>query len=78
MKVDLSIEWIEGIEIYFECENVVESQKFKVDQEIMREKWSHSGSLCKLRVKIGKGPIVSWKGMVAKIKETYLPKDYEV
>ena len=27
---------------------------------------------------MGKSPIVNWKGMVDKIKETYLPKDYEV
>ena len=28
--------------------------------------------------KEGKGPIVTWKGMVAKIKQAYIPKDYEV
>ena len=36
MEVDLSIEWIEGIENYFECENVIVSQKVKVAQERMR------------------------------------------
>ena len=30
------------------------------------------------RDKERKGPIASWNGMVAKIKETYLPKDYEI
>ena len=39
IELYLSIQWIEGIENYFECENVIVSQKVKVDQEIMREKW---------------------------------------
>lgn len=28
--------------------------------------------------KRGKKPIASWKAMVTKIKENYLPKDYEI
>ena len=30
------------------------------------------------REKDGKGPIVTWKGMVSKVKKTYLPNEYEV
>lgn len=30
------------------------------------------------REKEGKKPIATWKGMLSKIRETYIPKDYEI
>lgn len=36
MELELVIEWIEGLEKYFECENVAEAQKVKVAKSRLR------------------------------------------
>lgn len=73
------MEWIEGLENHFECESVSEAQKVKVAKSRLRGAvvtwWKF---IQDERKKEGKHPTTTWKGMVAKIKETYLLEDYEV
>ena len=73
------MEWIEGMENYFECEGVTEAPKVKVEKERLRGPsltwWKF---IQEEREKEGKKPISNWKDMVAKFKEKYLLEDYEI
>lgn len=79
MEAESVMEWIEGMENHFECEGVTEAQKVKVAKSRMRGVvvtwWKF---IQNEREREGKIPISTWKGMVSKIRETYLPEDYEV
>lgn len=75
-KVDpnLIMEWIEGMENHFECDGVFDAQNVKVARSRLRgialTWWKF---LQTEREKEGKGPITSQIGMVAKIKQAYIP-----
>ena len=79
MEENLVMDWIEGMENHFECDGVTEAQKVKVSKSRLR-----GSTLTWLkfiqteREKEGKQPISTWKGMVAKVKEAYMPDDYEI
>lgn len=79
MEFDLVMEWIEGMENYFQYEGISEAQRVKVAKSRLRGVsltwWNFVQDE---RVKEGKKPITKWKGMVAKMREAYLPDDYEV
>ena len=79
MEPELIMEWIEGLENHFDYDNVTEAQKVRIAKTRLRGTaltwWKFVQDE---REKEGKNPITSWKGMVAKMKETYLPDDYEV
>ena len=79
MDTELVMEWIEGMENHFYYEGVSEAQKVKVAKSRLRgapltwwkflqEEWEREG----------KKPIAKWQAMVTKIRENYLPKDYEI
>lgn len=79
MEPDLVMDWIEGMENHFECDGVTEAQKVKVAKSRLRGSaltwWKFVQTE---REKEGKQPISAWKGMVAKVKEAYMPNDYEI
>ena len=79
MDPDLIMERIEGMENQFECGGVFDAQKVKVARSRLRGTtltwWKFVQTKSE---KEGKGPIVTWKGMVDKIKQAYIPKDYEI
>lgn len=73
------LEWLEGMENYFESENVIEAQKVKVAKARMRGAsltwWKFVQAE---REKEDKNPYANWKSMVRKIQQTHLPEDFEV
>ena len=79
MNSELVMEWIEGMENHFECEGVSEAQKVKVAKARLRGPaltwWKF---IQEEREREGKKPITNWKAMVAKIRDNYLPEDYEI
>ena len=79
MDPNLIMEWIEGMKNYFECNGVSDAQKVKVEKSrligIALTQWKFVQIE---REKEGKSPIVTWKGMVAKIRQAYIPEDYEI
>ena len=79
MDPDSVVDWIDSIENHFECDGISEAQKVMVAKSRLRGSaltwWKFVQTE---REKDGKGPIVTWKGMVSKVKQTYLPDDYEV
>ena len=73
------MEWIEGMENYFEYLNIIEAQKVKVAKSRMRGPTLTQYKFIQGEgVKEGKNPIAIQKGMVANVRETYLPKYFEV
>ena len=79
MEADLVMDWIEGMENHFECDGVTKAQKIKVAKSRLRGSTLTWWKFIQIeREKEGKQPISTWKGMVAKVKEAYLPKDYEI
>lgn len=73
------LQWVEGMENNFECEVITKAYKFKVTKSRLRGKaltWLNH--LQEERVKEGKHPIENWQEIVNKIKEAYLPKDFEI
>lgn len=79
MGPEVVIEWIEGMENHFECDGISEAQKVKLAKSRLRGAaltwWKF---VQEERQKEGKNPIATWKGMLAKVRETYIPKDYEI
>ena len=79
MDTELVMEWIEGMENHFDCEGVTEAEKVKVAKSRLRGAaltwWKF---LQEERKREGKKPIANWQAMVTKIKENYLPEDYEI
>ena len=73
MDVEVVLEWIESIENYFECEGTIEAQKVRFKKSRLKGQaltwWSF---VQEARESEGKNPIAKWKGIVEKIKETYL------
>lgn len=69
MDPDLVVDWIDNIENHFECDGIFEAQNVVVPKSILRSSaltwWK---SVQTKREKDGKGPIVTWKGMVNKVK----------
>ena len=79
MYLDLIMEWIEGMENHFECYGTSNVQKFKVEKSRLRGNALTWWKFVQIeRENEGKNPIVTWKGMVAKIKQAYIPEDYEI
>lgn len=78
MEPGVVLDWIEGLENHFECEKINESQKVKVSKAKLR---GYALTWWKFiqdeRENEGKKPIATWKAMVAKIRDAYVPKDYE-
>lgn len=79
MEAELVMEWTKVIENHFECEGISEAQRVSVEKSRMGGAsltwWKFMQDE---RVKEGNNPITNWKGMVEKVRETYLPNDYEV
>lgn len=79
MDPDLIMDWIGGMENHFECDGVSNAQKVKVAKSRLRGSaltwWKFVQTE---RGKEGKSPIVTWKGMVAKIRQAYIPDGYEI
>lgn len=79
MEVDLVMDWIEGMENDFECDGVIEAHKVRVEKSRLTGStltwWKFIQTE---REKEGKNPISTWKGMVRKIKEAYMPYAYEI
>lgn len=79
METETVMEWIEGMENHFDCECVIEAQKVKVAKSRLRVSsltyWKYMQDE---RVRMGRKPIANWNAMVTKVKENYLPEDYEV
>lgn len=79
MDVDLVLDWIDNLENHFECDGVTDAQKLKVAKSRLRGPaltwWKF---ILNEREKEGKSLIVSWKGMLTKLKQTYLLDDSEV
>ena len=69
---------MDGMENYFECEGVSEEQKVKVVKSSLRGLvltwWKYVQDE---RINMGKTPIANWKAMVTKVKENFVPKDFE-
>lgn len=79
MESEVVMEWIEGLENHFECDGISEAQKVKVAKSRLRgEALTWWKFIQEERQKEGKNPIATWKGMLAKVKEAYIPKDYEI
>ncbi|GLJ27819.1 hypothetical protein SUGI_0545980 [Cryptomeria japonica] len=78
MEPEVVMEWIEGLENHFECDEISEAQKVKVAKSRLRGAaltwWKF---IQEERKKEGKNPIATWKGMLAKVRESYIPEDYE-
>lgn len=79
MDPNLVMEWVDALEGFFECDEIPENHRVKI------EKTKLKGATLTLwyftqgeRVKERKNMITSWKVMVTKIKEAYVPEDYEV
>ena len=68
------MEWIEGLENHFECDGISDAQKVKVAKSRLRGAalnwWKF---IEEERKKEGMSPIATWKGMLAKVKEAYIP-----
>lgn len=79
MDLEVVMEWIEGLENHFECDGVTEAQKVKVAKSRLRGAaltwWKF---IQDEREKEGKKPIATWKGMLSKIREIYIPEDFEI
>lgn len=79
MDPEVVMEWIEGLENHFECDGVTEAQKVKVAKSRLRGValtwWKF---IQDEHEKEGKRPISTWKGMLSKIREAYIPEDYEI
>ena len=79
MDIDAVMDWLEGMENHFECEGISEAQKVKVAKSRLRGSaltwWKY---LQDERVSMGKNPIANWSAMANKIKENFLPEDFEI
>ena len=79
MDPDLVMDWIDGMENHFECDGVTEAYKVKVEESRLRGSSLTWWKFIQIeREKEGKKPISTWKGMVAKVREAYMPDDYEI
>ena len=79
MDVDAIVDWIEALNNHFECENIVEKEKVKISKSKLKGLaltwWNITQGV---RVREHKNMITSWEIMCAKVRETYLPKDYQI
>ena len=79
MNIDTVMDWIDGMENHFECEGVSEAEKVKVAKSRLIGStltwWKY---LKNVRISMGKTPIVNWKAMITKVKENFLPEDFEI
>lgn len=70
---------IEGMENHFECDGVTGVQKVRVKKSRRRGSaltwWKFIQAE---REEEGKNPISTWKVMLGKVKEAYMPDDYEI
>ena len=70
------MEWIEGMENHLQCEGITLAQKVKARLRVATLIWWNF--LQEEREKVNKKPISYWKAIVTKVKENYLPEDYEI
>lgn len=79
MVVGAVMEWNEGMENHFECDDISEAQRVKIRKSRLR---GHALTCWKFlqeeREKENKKPIKNWKTMAAKIKDNYLPENYDI
>ena len=63
----------------FECDGVSDAQNVKVKKSRLRGISLTWWKFVQIeREKEGKSPIATWKGMVTKIGQAYIPKDYKI
>ena len=73
------MDWVDALNSFFDCEDIPENQKVKISKSKLKSfaltwwNFSHDD-----RVKNKKNPVTTWKKMVALLRETYVPEDYEV
>ncbi|XP_057835307.2 uncharacterized protein LOC131045734 [Cryptomeria japonica] len=79
MNADLALDWIEALTSFFECEDIPEKQRVKMEKSKLKGAaltwWNFIQTE---RVKNGKSMINSLNKMIALVKETYVPEDYGV
>lgn len=73
------LDWIVSMDTYFESEDILDDHKVKVAKTKMKGHallwWDYEQAK---RRKKGKAKIISWDKMIAKLKDKFLPRDYEV
>ena len=79
LKEEELLDWIASMDAYFESEYIPEGQRVKLAKTKLKGLaplwWDHEEAE---RRKRGKPKITSWDRMVSKMKNNFLPKDFEV
>ena len=79
MDIDAVMDWLDGMENHFECEGVSKAQKVKVAKSRLKGSsltwWKYVQDE---RINMGKNHIANWNAMVTKLKENFLPEDFQI
>lgn len=79
MNADVALDWIEALTSFFECEDILEKKRVKMENsKLMRAALTWWIFIQTKRVKKGRSMISSWDRVVALVRETYVLEDYGV
>lgn len=79
MDLEAAMDWVDALTSFFDCEDIPKNQRVKISKSRLKGStvtwWNFTQDD---RVKNNKNLVTTWKKMVALLRETYFPKDYEV